>query len=290
MNPTPNHHRLSLAAALALAACVALTLPGEIWGQQRVGRGPAQRIDALAVGPAQPGTLLKFAGVLDPTRFPSVLVVPIDGHMAYSIEIPGAQFAPTLQTEWVFDKADPLYRVDLAQVKSEDDPSQAAAIVVVRVAAGAVVRFLPGQSSNIELNFHILNAADAAATAPLGSEMADAEDAGPTYQGRPIHVRVAVLNGSGVTGKASEMGILLGDIRRRSLERKLGQRLELVNVSNFGANNLMETLVYYRPGFLRAALLIARAIPGQQSVRTMVPDQIRKIGIDVEIVLGGRGM
>ena len=67
-------------------------------------------------------------------------------------------------------------------------------------------------------------------------------------------------------------------------------KIELANVSRIRAKPAMGNVVFYRPQFLRAALLIAKAIPGEQSVRPMTPDRLQKSGIDVEIVLGANTM
>ena len=63
-------------------------------------------------------------------------------------------------------------------------------------------------------------------------------------------------------------------------------RVEVVNVSNAPAFDIGETTMYYRQGFLRAALLIARTLPGDQEVEAMRPEMEERTGIDLEIWLG----
>jgi hypothetical protein len=61
-------------------------------------------------------------------------------------------------------------------------------------------------------------------------------------------------------------------------------KLELANTSS--AAPQPRSAVYYRPGFLRAALLMAKIVPGDQSVEPMKANSLLKVGIDVEIWLG----
>jgi hypothetical protein len=63
-------------------------------------------------------------------------------------------------------------------------------------------------------------------------------------------------------------------------------KIELANLSSIRERPAMGNVVFYRPGYLRTALLIAKAIPGEQGVRPMTGAQMGKAGIDIEILLG----
>lgn len=102
----------------------------------------------------------------------------------------------------------------------------------------------------------------------------------------PTAVRVAILNASGVAVRGTQLALVLGEYRRRELEGLIGLKLELVNVSSTERKQLPESQVNYRPGFLRAALVIARAMPGDQRVRLMSGSSLKRLGIDIEILLG----
>jgi hypothetical protein len=129
----------------------------------------------------------------------------------------------------------------------------------------------------------------------LPEETHPADDEAPRsfaapWQSRPTLVRVAVVNASGDPGRGDHAAILLMELRRLDLERRMGMRLELVNVSNAPAQRSGQTpprsVIHYRPGFLRAALALAEALPGDQALKPMRPEQLERRGIDVEIWLG----
>lgn len=105
------------------------------------------------------------------------------------------------------------------------------------------------------------------------------------WQSRPTLARMAVVNASGTPTMGNQVALLLSDLRRLALERKMGMRLEVVNMSNT-TERLPQTVIYYRDGFLRAALTVAEQLPGDQSLAPMSPPQTQRAGIDVEIWLG----
>jgi len=106
------------------------------------------------------------------------------------------------------------------------------------------------------------------------------------YPDQPITIRVAVLNASGKAGRAGMVAFLLEEYRGKELARKLGKKIAVVNLSNLGGSAQRDSVIYYRPGFLRAALIMAKVIPGKQFVTPMPASLRGKIGVDVEIRLG----
>lgn len=102
---------------------------------------------------------------------------------------------------------------------------------------------------------------------------------------RPTLVQVAIVNATSAPGLASQVSVLLTDVRRLALERQMGMRLEVVNASST-EERLTRTVIYYREGFLRAALTIAEELPRDQRMEPMMPEQARRLGVDVEIWLG----
>jgi hypothetical protein len=99
-------------------------------------------------------------------------------------------------------------------------------------------------------------------------------------------VRVAILDASASLQRAGSIAVLLTHFRKRELEEHIGMKIELANVSRIPEQPLMGNVVFYRPEFLRAAALLAKAIPGEQSVRVMPPERMAISGVDVEILLG----
>jgi hypothetical protein len=107
------------------------------------------------------------------------------------------------------------------------------------------------------------------------------------YEREPLtRVRIAILNATGKPTGAAKVAVLLGDYRRRPLEDKMGLKIELVNISTSYQKTQAPAVVYYRPGFLRAALILARGIPGDTIVAAMRPEALKRAGVDVEVVVG----
>lgn len=102
---------------------------------------------------------------------------------------------------------------------------------------------------------------------------------------RPTLVQVAIVNATDHPGLASRVSVLLTDVRRLDLERQMGMRVEVVNASST-RERLPRTVIYYREGFLRAALMIAEEMPRDQRMEPMTPEQAARVGVDVEIWLG----
>jgi hypothetical protein len=102
----------------------------------------------------------------------------------------------------------------------------------------------------------------------------------------PTRVRIAVVNATGKPDGAAKVAVLLSEYRRRPLEDKLGLKIDLVNISTGYDRTQAPAVVYYRPGFLRAALLLAQAIPGDTMVSAMRPQALKRAGMDVEVVVG----
>lgn len=102
----------------------------------------------------------------------------------------------------------------------------------------------------------------------------------------PTRVRIAIINATGEANGAAKVAVLLSDYRRRPLEDKMGLKMELVNISTGYDRTPVPAVVYYRPDFLRAALILAQAIPGDTMVSAMRPQALKRAGVDVEVVVG----
>ena len=102
----------------------------------------------------------------------------------------------------------------------------------------------------------------------------------------PTAVRVAILDTSGKSSRAGLIAFLLEDYRRRHLETRIGKRISVVNQSRMSAGKLRNSVIYYRPGNLRAALMMAEVIPGKQIVTPMGRNARDQIGVDIEIQVG----
>lgn len=130
---------------------------------------------------------------------------------------------------------------------------------------------------------------------PAAKAMAGAGPAGPVAliaapfpQPPPpsTKVRVAILDTTTSLQRAGRIAVLLTQFRKHELEQHIGMKIELSNISGIPERPAMGNIVFYRPEFLRAAALLAKAIPGEQVVRVMTPERQAMSAVDVEIVLG----
>lgn len=99
-------------------------------------------------------------------------------------------------------------------------------------------------------------------------------------------VRIAILDTTTSLQRAGRIAVLLTQFRKHELEQHIGMKIELSNISGIPERPAMGNVVFYRPEFLRAAALLAKAIPGEQIVRVMTPERQAMSAVDVEIVLG----
>ena len=99
----------------------------------------------------------------------------------------------------------------------------------------------------------------------------------------PTRVHVAILSGSGRQDVANTLAVLIGDLRKRALEQRIGLKVEVVNISRLDQPPRGKNIIFYRPPFLRAALLLAETVPGDQSLQPMGKDMLNRTGIDVEV-------
>ena len=283
---------------------------------------PPQRVDSVVLTEQASTTVLRVLGTFDPERFGEIILDPLFGENTYSMEIPGAAASPDLPPSQSFAGNPRIVRIETSAVSFPDDPTLGLVTLAIELTPGTTARLDTEGSGARELRVVLAGEAaaaqppaprreaapavraqeaapppamavqaprrpseSAAAAEPVAFEELPRTSAAP-WKSRPTLVRIAVLNASGIGGQASRVAVMLMDFRRMSLERELGMRLEVVNISNAPAFESGETTLYYRPGFLRAALLIAKTLPGEQDVEPMRRESVERAGIDVEIWLG----
>jgi hypothetical protein len=161
------------------------------------------------------------------------------------------------------------------------------------LAAGALLgaaepaRAAPSHSAVIPVSAAAAVPEDRRAGPPPSGGLSATEDDGDGAAGEPpTRVRIAILNATGKPGGANKVALLLSEVKRRALEDQIGLQLEVVNLSTADSVRPGQSVLFYRPVFLRAALAMARAIPGEQLVQPMRPAGLKRAGVDVEIVVG----
>ena len=102
---------------------------------------------------------------------------------------------------------------------------------------------------------------------------------------KPSLVQVSIINASGYKKRAYKLSVFLGNVQKRSIEEVLGAKLDIVNISNYAPKQAPLTTIFFRDNYLKAALTLAKTIPGQQRVLPM-SNQAERMGVDIEIYLG----
>lgn len=285
---------------------------------------PAQQV-VRAVSLSRSGDMgtLRVSGQFDPARFEEVLLDPVDSALTLALEIPASRAAPDLPESQTFPDNPWISKIETSSVQFPDDPTLGLVTMVLELKRGATARLDPAGSGANGLSIVLEGAgtvrtapppppaAQMAPTPPPGAEARPTAQAKPAaatpadtarmlpamgesdprlrlapWKSRPTLVRIAVLNASGVSGQASRVAVMLMEVRRVHLEQTLGMKVEVANISNAPTFDRMRTVLYYRPGYLRAALQIAKLLPGEQTVEPMSADMLSREGLDVSLWLG----
>ncbi len=112
----------------------------------------------------------------------------------------------------------------------------------------------------------------------------DANEIIKQYQ-KPVVLQLSLINGTGNPKKGYQLSVYLGNMQKKSLERRLGLKMDVVNIANAKRPEIKESTIFYKENYLKAALTLAQRIGGKQRVMPM-QNQHEKIGVDVEIYLG----
>ncbi len=105
-----------------------------------------------------------------------------------------------------------------------------------------------------------------------------------TYK-KPALMQVSILNASGIAKRAYKLSVFFGDKQKKLIERTLGIKLDIINISNAMHSDVPRTTVFFRENFLKSALLLAQLMPGEQRIVPM-EHQKERVGVDIEIYIG----
>ena len=101
-----------------------------------------------------------------------------------------------------------------------------------------------------------------------------------------LPIRIAVLGSPNRPAAGRRVAVMLGGFQRAKMEKKLGRPIRIAFVSRSSKPHEPITRIRYRPGFLQAAIQVARAIPFAQAVEPMAPPQLERESIDVFVYVG----
>jgi len=100
-------------------------------------------------------------------------------------------------------------------------------------------------------------------------------------------LKVAILNASLKPNGAHRMAEMLTKRHKLSIEKKIGAKLNIVNISSVREQEILpKTKIYFHANLLKQALKLAQVLPGEQLLEPVPTERASKLATDVEIFVG----
>ena len=100
-------------------------------------------------------------------------------------------------------------------------------------------------------------------------------------------LNVAVLNASPNQGAAQSFAVMLDRKQKRTIEKRMGMKLNIVNISSVREQTILpKTKIYFHANLLKAALILAEVLPGEQVLEPVPDSRTSKLSTDIEIYVG----
>ena len=100
-------------------------------------------------------------------------------------------------------------------------------------------------------------------------------------------LNVAILNASPHLGGARRLAVILDRQQKRMIEKRMGMKLKIVNISSVREQTILpKTKIYFHANFLKAALILAEVLPGEQVLEPVPDSRVSNLATDVKIYVG----
>ena len=100
-------------------------------------------------------------------------------------------------------------------------------------------------------------------------------------------LNVAILNASPYLGGAQRLAVILDRQQKRMIEKRMGMKLKIVNISSVREQTILpKTKIYFHANFLKAALILAEVLPGEQILEPVPDSRVSNLATDVKIYVG----
>jgi len=100
-------------------------------------------------------------------------------------------------------------------------------------------------------------------------------------------LKVSVLNASPNYDAAQKLSAMLVRQQKKNIEKRMGMNLKIINISSVNQRTILKrTKIYFHQNFLRAALILAEVLPGEQVLEPFPESRKSKISNDVQIFVG----
>ena len=104
---------------------------------------------------------------------------------------------------------------------------------------------------------------------------------------RVDQLNLTILNASPHPDSAQRLAVLLDRQQKRTIEKRIGMKLKIVNISSVREQTILpKTKIYFHANLMREALILAQILPGEQVIEPMPESRISKLATDVEIYVG----
>tara|TARA_B100000579_G_scaffold421476_1_gene422326 strand:- start:1884 stop:2828 length:945 start_codon:yes stop_codon:yes gene_type:complete len=100
-------------------------------------------------------------------------------------------------------------------------------------------------------------------------------------------LNVAILNASLKPNGAHRMAEMLTKRHKLAIEKKMGAKLNIVNISSVREQEILpKTKIYFHANLLKQAIKLAQVLPGEQLLEPIPTARASKLATDVEIFVG----
>ena len=100
-------------------------------------------------------------------------------------------------------------------------------------------------------------------------------------------LNVAILNASLKPNGAHRMAEMLTKRHKLTIEKKIGAKLNIVNISSVREQEILpKTKIYFHANLLKQAIKLAQVLPGEQLLEPVPTARASKLATDVEIFVG----
>ena len=100
-------------------------------------------------------------------------------------------------------------------------------------------------------------------------------------------LNVTILNASLKHNGAHRMAEMLTKRHKVTIEKKMGAKLNIVNISSVQEQEILtKTKIYFHANLMKQAIKLAQVLPGEQLLEPFPASRVSKLATDVEIFVG----
>ncbi len=270
-------------------------------------------LDRFELIPDKKSPYLSFKGFFDPAQFPHIQITPGNSKTETTVILPNTLINNILLPEreiTTFAADGILEKMTLKEkiTKTENGEYDFHVTLTISSKEKHVLVLDPEKSDSRHLTFALQKPKKKVITtvAAEGTQIAQTVEAelGPSKitprEAILLHpvtalmsyrhfdqLNVAVLNASPHLDSAHKLAVMLDRRQKRTIEKRMGMKLNIVNISSVREQTILpKTKIYFHANLLKAALILAEVLPGEQVLEPVPDSRISKLATDIEIYVG----